>query len=63
MKAALTSKALILAFLIDKEELRDRLNAEYLKEIIRLAKVEDQHHLETKNLDFMEVWEQYARKT
>lgn len=62
LKSAMTSKALVLAFLIDQRELRNKLNSEYLKEIIRLAKVEDRYHLENKNSDFTEAWHRYARK-
>jgi len=62
LRAALTPSSIILAFLTDGEELGNRLNEEYLEEIIRLAKIEDKHHLETKNPSLVDAWRQYASR-
>jgi len=60
LRSSLTSEKLVLAFIIDRGELKNRLNLEYVEEIMRLAKIEDGNHLETKNSEFIKVFQRYA---
>jgi len=62
LKTSLTGGELVLAFIIDQAELKKRLNLEYVQEIIRLAKVEDASHLETKGSSFLEAFRGYAKE-
>ena len=60
LRSVLTGQRLVLAFIIDQKELRNGLNSKYVQEIIRIGKIEDRHHLETKNSGFVEAWRRYA---
>ena len=60
LRSSLTKGKLVLAFLIDQAELKERLNLEYVQEILRLAKVEDDNRIETKNSEFMKTYQRYV---
>jgi DNA-binding Lrp family transcriptional regulator len=60
LKSSLTGTKLALAFTIDQTELKERINLEYVQEIVRLAKVEDSSHIETKEPAYMKVFQEYA---
>ena len=60
LKSMVTGEKLVLAFIIDQRELKKRLNREYVQEIVRLAKVEDINHIETKNSEFVETFQRYS---
>lgn len=60
LKASVAGTKLVLAFTIDQAELRKRLNLEYVQEIVRLAKVEDRNHLETKQPEYMKAFQRNA---
>jgi DNA-binding Lrp family transcriptional regulator len=61
LKSSMTATKLVLAFTIDQSELKKRLNLEYVQEIIRLARIEDSNHLETKHPEYMQAFQRYAR--
>ena len=63
LKASLGVAKLVLVFTIDQAELRKRLNLEYVQEIVRLAKVEDANHLESKQPEYMKAFQRYAEAT
>ena len=60
LKSSLTGTKLVLAFTIDQTELKEQLNLEYVQEIVRLAKVEDSNHVETKQPAYMKAFHDYA---
>ena len=60
LKSSLAGTKLVLAFTVDQAELKNRLNLEYVQEIVRLAKVEDREHLETKHAGYMDAFQRYA---
>jgi DNA-binding Lrp family transcriptional regulator len=61
LKSAMTETKLVLGFMIDKRELKQRLNIEYMQEIVRLAKVEDNNHVEIKDPEYMKAFRRYAK--
>jgi hypothetical protein len=63
LKASIGVAKLVLVFTIDQSELRKRLNLEYVQEIVRLAKVEDANHLESKQPEYMKAFQRYAEAT
>jgi hypothetical protein len=60
LKASIGVAKLVLVFTIDQAELRKRLNLEYVQEIVRLAKIEDTNHLETKHSEYVKAFQRYA---
>jgi hypothetical protein len=60
LKSSMRGTKLVLGFTIDQSELKKRLNLEYVQEILRLAKVEDSNHLETKHPDYLKAFQRYA---
>ncbi len=60
LRSSLAKEKFIMAFLIDQAELKEKLNLEYVQEILRLAKVEDANHVETKNSEFIKTYQGYV---
>jgi hypothetical protein len=60
LRQNLTRSSQVLAFMIDQEQLRSLLNPEYVREILRIAKVEDESHIETADSQFMNRFRRYG---
>jgi hypothetical protein len=61
LKGVLKDSKQVFAFIIDQEELKRNLNPAYIKEILRLAQIEDSSHIENKDSKFMEAFQLYAK--
>jgi DNA-binding Lrp family transcriptional regulator len=61
LKSSMARAKLVLGFMIDQRELKERLNLDYVREIVRLAKIEDSNHLETKHPEYMKAFQRYAQ--
>jgi hypothetical protein len=61
LKGVLKDSKQTFAFIIDQKELKRNLNPAYIKEILRLAQIEDSSHIENKDSKFMEAFQLYAK--